>query len=216
MFNFQTTGIYCTILFMIIYNVRIGRPSDNIRSGIRSSAVDDSEVLEEIKTNFENANGAHGTSLIRKKTQKKLGLLPDDEDAAAAVTISAEAFLEANGHAPEFRINIESMNGQKQPMESTATLSASAAIYAKRDTSYPQFLVDSRVVGAQEILQAAQNLQQQRRAEKDGEIEQLPDAKRSRIEDETDGTGRLNINTTVIPPVSQTEDELDEDIEWED
>ena len=215
--NFFSIQIVLSVYFwqFIAYS-----PSDNIRSGIRSSTVEDTDVIEEIRANFENATGAHGTSLIRKKVQKKLGLLDEDEDMmSSSVQINAQTFLDANGKAPEFKINIESSSGSQQSFGNvtlSAAAAATAAVYANRDASYPQFLVDSRVLGAQEILQAAQTLQQKRKLENADEMMRERERKEEEVKRAklAEGSG-VSLHSAAVTTGIDSGD-IDNDIEWED
>ena len=203
---------------------RLFRPSVNIQSGIRSSKVEDSDVAEEIRSNFDNATGANGTSLIRKKEKRRLNLLDDDDSTEMnpSMQVNAETFLDENGKAPEFKINIESSSSSssQQPFGDASFFSSNVKYTANRDTSYPEFLVNSRVLGGQENLLAAQTLQQKRKLDNatvDSNEEQL---KKARAES-SDGSLMLTATVAVTAASStvqkdETEDMDDENIEWED
>eukprot|EP01036_Dinobryon_divergens_P023699 gene23699-32078_t len=200
------------------------RPSDNIQSGIRSSKVEDADVADEIRLNFDNAKGANGASLIRKKEKNRLNLLNDDDSTEMdpSIQVTGETFLTENGKAPEFKINIESSSSSssQQPF-GDVSFSASAVKYtANRDTSYPEFLVNSRVLGVQETLQAVQTLQQKRKLDNANVESNEEQWKKARAES---SDGSLMLTTTVAvtgasSTVQQddTEDMDDENIEWED
>jgi hypothetical protein len=195
-------------------------------------------VIAEIQSNLENATGAHGTSLIRKKEKQKVGLLDVDDSAEvnSSIQITAQTFLDENGKVPEFKITIESSSSISSSNGASfgdGALFSSAAVYTKgRDTSYPEFLVDSRVVGAQEIKQAAQTLQEKRKVDNvvaDSAEEQWK--KKARVESNSDGSSIfsatvavsvINAATAAAAPSSTVQkdgiddDMDDENIEWEE
>lgn len=175
-------------------------------------------MIEEIHTNFDLATGAHGASLIRKKVQKKLGLIPDETDPAslaALLPVTAQTFLEDNGKAPDFSINIENNGKRSAPplLELDAAAAASAAIYAKRDASYPQFLQDSRVLGAKEVLEAAHTLQAQRKL---GEGQEDRTAKRQKLSGEAEDVIVPLVENRTIVAQEDGGDDMDDDLEWEE
>lgn len=181
-------------------------------------------MINDIRLNFDKATGANGTSLIRKKVKKNLDLLADDDSTEMnpSIQVTADTFLEGNGKAPELQINIESSSSSaSQRPFGDAALSASAAIYALRDTSYPEFLVDSRVAGANVMMQAAQTLQQKRKLDNaidDSNEEQWKKAKGGESSD-----GSLMLSATVVVTEASSavqqdalDDMDDENIEWDD
>lgn len=139
-----------------------------------------------------------------------------------SIQVTGETFLTENGKAPEFKINIESSSSSssQQPF-GDVSFSASAVKYtANRDTSYPEFLVNSRVLGVQETLQAVQTLQQKRKLDNANVESNEEQWKKARAES---SDGSLMLTTTVAvtgasSTVQQddTEDMDDENIEWED
>ena len=192
-------------------------------------------MIAEIQSNLENATGAHGTSFIRKKEKQKVGLLDGDDSAEvnSSTQITAQTFLDENGKVPEFKITIESSSSSNGASFGDGALFSSAAVYTKgRDTSYPEFLVDSRVVGAQEIKQAAQTLQEKRKVDNvvaDSAEEQWK--KKARVESNSDGSSIfsatvavsvINAATAAAAPSSTVQkdgiddDMDDENIEWEE
>lgn len=203
---------------------RLFRPSENIQSGIRSSKVEDADVADEIRVNFDNAKGANGASLIRKKEKNRLNLLNDDDSTEMdpSIQVTGETFLTENGKATEFNINIETSSSisSQQPF-GDASFSASAVKYtANRDTSYPEFLVNSRVLGVQENLEAVQTLQQKRKLYNSNVESNEEQWKKARAES-SDGSLMLTTAVAVTGASStvqkdDTEDMDDENIEWED
>ena len=196
-------------------------------------------MIAEIQSNLENATGAHGTSFIRKKEKQKVGLLDGDDSAEvnSSIQITAQTFLDENGKVPEFKITIESSSSISSSNGASfgdGALFSSAAVYTKgRDTSYPEFLVDSRVVGAQEIKQAAQTLQEKRKVDNvvaDSAEEQWK--KKARVESNSDGSSIFSATVAVsvinaataaaaAPSSTVQKDDIDDDmddenIEWEE
>ncbi len=176
------------------------KPSENISSGVRNSAVVDADEIAAIEQNQQFANGEHGSSNIRKK---------------AANVISSRAAAEGAHHA-EFSISIETeedAEASRARQLSAAQISDRAGNepsgIAGRATNLPEFLQNSRVVGAANILRAAEAIQQERSGIVEVHHTDENPAKKTKIESES--------AVQASSAESKTEDAAGEDdVAWED
>ncbi len=190
------------------------KPSDNISNGVRSSAVMDADVEADIKQSMQFATGEFGSSLIRKS----LG------SATSARNMNSEGGVRRT----EFNISIETeedaaLSGQQSI--ASDVLSRGASLHsnsANRVSNLPEFLQNSRVVGAHSIMKAAEALHYDRSGPA---VEEEAPAKRARVEEVPQmavDAGQAEGKPVAAVAEAQEEDaddvawEEDDDVAWED
>lgn len=162
----QHQGIFDLLSRLREANLPHNLPSENIKKGFFSSAIEDEEIAAEIRHNLTYSRTPGGSYL------KKRGA--DHLDKLANVTNTKS------------RIEVQ-LHHEKQQATPLAAVDT-GYIFDKREATMPAFLVNSRVTGAAEVIKQVESLQAQRGQAQEEVKEELPPPppQESTVEDDFD------------------------------
>lgn len=132
-------------------------PSENIRRGYTASAIEDEEMAAEIRHNYTYSR-APGGSFLKKRSVDPLDRSQRD-NKQSKVEVRLHDGTGSSGMQQSHSTESKTRGGiTHQPIASIDT----GYIFEKREGALPEFLRDSRVKGADEVLRQVDSLQRER------------------------------------------------------